>query len=258
MQTVEHILFSISSGKQVFPLYRPAKWESPIERQLWEALRFIGINVETQITIGNYRVDMLISSRLNSEEIIVECDGADYHYSLIDEFRDDEIIKEANIQIAHIYGDKIYASPEKCALYIVERWFPELMNTLGYHQTLEIVYGNEPETHPGGQWGFFPIGKVRPITGDDYPSHSIHRFRYYLRYIVGMESTCSFFNENEEKQVNELKDDYKKHNLPERHFSPQELARLYIQLFYAEPEQGEELERLDNFLERLREINKTR
>jgi len=243
MQTVEDILDSLIKSEQDFPEYRPPKWESPIEKQLWEALRFIGINVETQVRVGKYRVDMLISSRRNVHEIIVECDGNEYHNDLIDEFRDDEIIKSAKIPIAHIYGDKIFASPEKCSLYIAERWFPEIMSTIGYHQTLEIVYGKDAETHVSGEKGFFPIGHVRNPDDDSYSAVSIHRFRNYLRYIVGMSTTCSFKNEEEKQWVEKNRNDYKKKNLPERNFSNQELARLYIQLFYTEIEQVNKLKK---------------
>jgi len=235
--------------------YRPPRWESPIERKLWYALRYMGIGVETQVSIGDYRVDMILFSRLSSNQVIIECDGVNFHHNLIDEFRDDELIDIARLPIAHISGKEIAESPERCALYIAERWFPKLMDTMGYATTLEMVYGEKKELHVEGTSGFFPVGLVRPITGDLYPSQSIHRYRYYLRYVVENISECDFLNEKEQEHIEELKVEFAKMDFPKRKFSPQELARFYILLFYQEPELSNELRRLDNFLENLKKIN---
>jgi very-short-patch-repair endonuclease len=237
--------------------YRPPKWESPIERKLWDALRYMGIGVETQVSIGAYRVDMVLFSRLSSYEVIVECDGKDYHHNLIDEFRDDELIEIAKLPIAHISGSEITESPEKCALYIIERWFPRIMETMGYATTLEMVYGEDVKLHRDGTSGFFPVGIARAITGDLYPSQSIHRYRYYLRYIVGNAPTINFLNEKERNRIEEMKIEFDKLDFPKRNFSPQELTRFYILLFYPEPQLSNELKRLDNFLENLKKINET-
>ena len=235
--------------------YRPPRWESPIEQKLWYALRYMGIGVETQVSIGNYRVDMLVFSRLSSNEVIIECDGANFHHNLIDEFRDDELIEIAKLPIAHISGKEIAKSPERCALYIAERWFPKIMDTLGYAATLEMVYGENKELHADGTSGFFPVGIVRPMKGDLYPSQSIHRYRYYLRYVMENISECSFLNKKEQEHIEELKIEFAKLDFPKRKFSPQELARFYILLFYQEPELSKELQWLDSFLENLKKLN---
>lgn len=235
--------------------YRPPRWESPIEQKLWYALRYMGIGVETQVSIRDYRVDMMLFSRLSSNEVIIECDGRDFHHNLIDEFRDDELIEIAKLPIAHISGSEIAQSPERCALYIVERWFPKIMETMGYAATLEMVYGEDIKLHVDGTSGFFPVGTVRPIIGDLYPSQSIHRYRYYLRNIVGNIDICDFLNEKERNQIEEIKLGFSKLDFPKRKFSPQELARFYILLFYQEPHLSIELQRLDNFLENLKKIS---
>jgi very-short-patch-repair endonuclease len=235
--------------------YRPPRWESPIEQKLWYALRYMGIGVETQVSVGDYRVDMIVFSRLSPNEVIIECDGANFHHNMIDEFRDDELIEIARLPIAHISGKEIAKSPERCALYIAERWFPRIMDTLGYAATVEMVYGEEKEIHVEGTLGFFPVGKIRPIVGDLYPSHSIHRYRYYLRYIVGNISECDFVNKEEQERVEEWKTEFAKLDFPKRKFTPQELVRFYILFFYQEPELSNELQRLDNFLENLKRIN---
>ena len=238
--------------------YRPPRWESLIERKLWYVLRYMGIGVETQVPIGNYRVDMMLFSRLSSNQVIIECDGVNFHHNLIDEFRDDELIEIAKLPIAHISGSEIAESPEKCALYIAERWFPKIMETMGYAATLEMVYGEDIKLHVDGTSGFFPVGIARPIIGDMYPSPTIHRYRYYLRYLVGNISSCDFRNEKEQNQIEEMKIEFAKLDFPKRKFFPQELARFYILLFYQEPQLSNELQRLDNFLENLKRINEIR
>jgi very-short-patch-repair endonuclease len=237
--------------------YRPPRWESPIEQKLWYALRYMGIGVETQVSIGDYRVDMIVFSRLSPNEVIIECDGANFHHNLIDEFRDDELIEIAKLPIVHISGKEIAKSPEKCALYIVERWFPKTMDTLGYAATLEMVYSEDKETHVDGTLGFFPVGKIRPISGDLYPSQSVHRFRYYLRYIVGNISESDFLEAKEKERVEEWKSEFAKLDFPKRKYSSPELARFYILFFYQEPELSGELQRLDSFLENLKKQNQT-
>ncbi len=235
--------------------YRPPRWESPIEQKLWYALRYMGIGVETQVSVGDYRVDMILFSGLSSNEVIIECDGAKFHHNLIDEFRDDELIEIAKLPIAHISGKEIAESPERCALYIAERWFPKIMNTLGYAETLEMIYGEDKKPHVDGTSGFFPVGLVRPVTGDFYPSQSIHRFRYYMRFVVGNISECSFLDKDEQARIEEWKAEFAKLDFPKRKFSPQELARFYILMFYQEPQLSSELQRLDNFLDNLKRIN---
>lgn len=234
--------------------YRPPRWESPIERNLWDALRYMGVEVETQVSIGNYRVDMILFSRLSKNEVIIECDGKEFHHNLIDEFRDDELIELASLPIAHVSGSEILKSPEKCALYIVDRWFPKMMTTMGYLATLQMAYGEDAQPNIENPSDFFP-GIIRPATGDLYPSQTVHRYRYYLRYLVGNVPVCDFRNENERYQIEEMKTEFSKLDFPQRKFSPQELARFYILLFYREPQLSDELQRLDSFLENLRKIN---
>jgi hypothetical protein len=52
-----------------------------------------------------------------------------------------------------------------------------------------------------------------------------------------------------------MKIEFAKLDFPKRKFSPQELARFYILLFYQEPQMSNELQRLDHFLENLKKIN---
>jgi very-short-patch-repair endonuclease len=238
--------------------YRPPRWESPMEQKLWYALRYMGLGVETQAPVGDTHVDMIVFGRLTPNEVIIECDGDDFHHNLIDEFRDDELIEIANLPIAHIPEKEIAESSERCALYIAERWFPRVMDTQGYAATLDKAYGANKNRHEAGTSEFFPVGLVRPIAGDSNPTQSNRVFRDYLRYIVGNISECNFLNEKEQKRIEEWKTQFAKLDIAKRKFSPQELARFYILLFYQEPDLSSELQRLDHFLEHRKRLYQIR
>lgn len=234
--------------------YRPPKWESPMEEKLWYALRYMGLGVETQAPVGANHVDMVVFGRFTPIEVMIECDDDHYHHNLIDEFRDDELLEIGKLPIAHISGKEIAKSSERCALYIAERWFPRIMETHGYAATLEMIAGENAELHQGRPLGFFPVGAVRSIAGDSPSSQSKRIYRDYLRYIVGNISKCNFLNEKEKNHIEEWKTEFTKLDLPKRKYSPQELARFYILLFYHEPDLSYELGRLDNFLENRRKL----
>lgn len=51
------------------------KTESPIERRLYDCLRFRGEVVKTQVPCGKYRIDIA----LPAYRIAIECDGKAYH-----------------------------------------------------------------------------------------------------------------------------------------------------------------------------------
>lgn len=51
------------------------KLESPIERRLYQALKFRGEYIETQVPCGKYRIDIA----LPAYRIAIECDGKAYH-----------------------------------------------------------------------------------------------------------------------------------------------------------------------------------
>jgi very-short-patch-repair endonuclease len=257
MQHISQTLLKFLDDSFEMPEYRPPRWESPIERSLWEALRYIGINAETQLPIGNFRIDMLASSRRTNNKVIVECDGAEFHHRIIDEFRDDELLDLAGLPIAHIYGSKIYESPEKCALYITERWFPEHMDSVGYTGTLEMVHKENIELHVTGCYGFFPVGHVRPTSGNDYPSYTDIKFRSLIRCITGNIDNYAFENEDERKELSALKTELREKGIFKGNLSPQEIARVYIKTYsgYDEETRSIELENFDNFLRNLKSRN---
>jgi hypothetical protein len=225
-----------------------------MEQKLLYALRYLGMGAETQVPVGDHHVDMIVFGRSSSNEVIIECDSADFHHNLIDEFRDDELVDIARLPIAHIPGNEIAESSERCALSIAERWFPKLMERQCYPAALERAGSANHGLQLDGTLRSDLVGIVRPTTGDPYPSQSDHIHRGYLRYIVGNTSECQFLNSKEQKRVEEWKEEFAKLGVSQRKFSLEELARFYILLFYREPDLSCELRRLDNFLEYRRKL----
>ncbi|MCA8940389.1 MAG: DUF559 domain-containing protein, partial [Planctomycetes bacterium] len=58
-----------------------ASFESPFEEQVYEALRAKGLQVDTQVGVSGYRLDLaIVDPNMNSRYLIgIECDGATYH-----------------------------------------------------------------------------------------------------------------------------------------------------------------------------------
>jgi very-short-patch-repair endonuclease len=236
--------------------YRPPRWESPMEQKLWYALRHLDLGVEPQARVGEDHVDLIVFGRLSSVEIIIECDAEAFHHNLIDEFRDDELVEFSSRPIVHISEKETADSSERCALEIAERWFPSMRESHGYAATRERLNGARTEHYLADDPdGYPPVGVVRHPIGDTGPSQSNRIHRDYLRYIVGNISECNFLNEKERNRIEAWKTDFAKLALPKRTFSPQELARFYILLFYKEPDLSCELQRFDRFWERRQRFN---
>jgi very-short-patch-repair endonuclease len=250
MEVIFETLKRIFENPIDFPEYRPPFWESPIEKYLWEAFRYVGLNADTQISFNNFRVDMVVSSRLNNNKVIVECDGAQYHHWLIDDFRDDELLKIANLPIAHIKGKSIMKCSENCAVSIIEKWFPEHKSTLGYASALEIAANVGIENRIDGSVSFVGIGYTRkPFSQDDF-TNSEHKIRELVRYLVGATIDNKYnFSEDDMKQVVELRKQLEENDLVGRKLAPHELAFAYILIAYDEPDRSDLLSVLKNFIE---------
>jgi very-short-patch-repair endonuclease len=114
---IEYIVFFglLAAGLLAFILFPKAepvyneriKCESPIERQLYDALAFRGYEVTTQVPCGKYRIDLaLIGPR-----IAIECDGKAYHSSPKAKERDkrkNECLEANGWQVLRFSGRQIY------------------------------------------------------------------------------------------------------------------------------------------------------
>ena len=92
-------------------------WMSPIEAQLYDAMRHDGLSPIPQYCISGYFVDFAFPD----VNIAVEADGAAYHTSEQDRQRDkkrDWVIRRAGWKIMHFKGSTIYQKSENCSFVI--------------------------------------------------------------------------------------------------------------------------------------------
>ena len=86
--------------------------DSPIEEIFsWEFRKVAGENVfiQSQIKIGRFRVDFLITNLVTGRKIAIECDGKHFHDLQADSTRDAEIISTGEIdRIYRITGKDIF------------------------------------------------------------------------------------------------------------------------------------------------------
>jgi very-short-patch-repair endonuclease len=190
------------------------RWESPIEHDLMVSLRLVGLQVEHQVWVGAYRLDMIVSSRLNSQKLIVECDGKDFHHHLIDDFRDDELRESSGYPVVHITGSAITYNAEECVVQIVDRWFPEHSRLVGYSQLCDISFqrDNHIVSQKSGTSGAMirSHGAVslrekremirKSVSGKKTPLHELARL-----YILE-EHKDNRFPDLKERQLRELED----------------------------------------------------
>jgi very-short-patch-repair endonuclease len=199
----------------------PTYVETRPERYLHEALRFSGITVERQVAIGNFRVNMLLSSYRSRLKVILECDLNSRH-PLIQDFRDDELASLTKHPIAHIYAEPLMQSPEHCAAQIVERFFPEHQNIIGYCEA-SIKAEEEGLGYTPGAAHFSLVGYDRPDShGRVVTPYSDAERRDLARRLVKL-------------------------NYGSRRITLAALAYAYILEFYTDKRQAEEFERLDQY-----------
>jgi len=84
---------------------------TPIEQIMNDALIDKNITLEPQVRIGRFLVDFLVE--IGNKEIIVECDGRDFHNPFHDKERDKEL-KLQGYHIIHFTGSEIYNNIEYC------------------------------------------------------------------------------------------------------------------------------------------------
>lgn len=110
------------------------KFESPIERRLYEALApkiRSGLVIETQVPVLNYRVDMMVRA---PRPIVIECDGAEYHKFWRDRERDEDMIDRGGVwQVIRFKGSDIVFGVAEC----VEE-MRKVLPTLFYETTDEM------------------------------------------------------------------------------------------------------------------------
>jgi len=104
--------------------------ESQIEIKMVGALQRFGFTIQKQVKIGKYRVDILIEGR--DCDLVVECDGAEFHTDQEKEKERDEYLIKLGYSVMHLTGSEIYRKADYHAFRIADRYFPELWQTEQY------------------------------------------------------------------------------------------------------------------------------
>jgi hypothetical protein len=156
---------------------------------------------------------MVVSSRLSATQLVVECDGAQYHsFLLLNDFRDD-IIEEQGWPICRIRGSAIVGEPDRCAVTVVRRWFPELTSSFAYWEVLEELrkrddYSGDTQTYHDGSW-FVTHVDYRPIYDEGRSNRDMVREAFCGRWrTLGdlARAHIELFHPQPERRLNELRD----------------------------------------------------
>jgi very-short-patch-repair endonuclease len=105
-----------------------APYESPIEKQMADALKRVGLtNLEMKIVpqaqIGRYRADLLVVVQFllvntNAVWCVVECDGFEYHSTpeqLAHDMKRQQEIAAKGFMVVRFTGSQIYRHGDMCA-----------------------------------------------------------------------------------------------------------------------------------------------
>jgi very-short-patch-repair endonuclease len=111
--------------KQGFKSYFSLKRESPIEDKMVSALMYFEADIDTQVEIGKYRVDIL----LEKYKIIVECDGEEFHRDRERERKRDDFLNSKGYTVIHLLGKQIWKDSKLCAYKLIFDYIPKLTMT---------------------------------------------------------------------------------------------------------------------------------
>ena len=92
------------------------KFDSDFEEEVFESLCKLGYKVETQIGVGNYRIDLAIVNDNNDYILGIECDGRMYHSSMTARERDyyrQKFLESKGWKIYRIWSTKWWQNKNK-------------------------------------------------------------------------------------------------------------------------------------------------
>lgn len=107
-----------------------ASTESPIELKLLQAIRgwlehsdIEDVTARTQVRMGKYRADILLTEHGRNRRLVVECDGREWHNSEKQVARDkmrDRWFASKDIPVMRFSGSEIHRDARGCAAQIGE------------------------------------------------------------------------------------------------------------------------------------------
>jgi very-short-patch-repair endonuclease len=116
------------SSPHLMPGPDGVRLDSPIERAFYRCFLYVlasvpeemHVTIDSQVTIGEHRVDFVLSSKSGKRLLIVECDGHDFHertkeQAARDKRRDRELLAAERVPVMRYTGSEIYRGPFECA-----------------------------------------------------------------------------------------------------------------------------------------------
>lgn len=105
--------------------------ESPIELAFFCAFKIMDLlvhhnahRIETQASVGDFRVDFLIGHHGGPASVVVECDGRDFHHASWDQIerdRDrDKRIEALGLKVFRFPGTQLCSEPTGCVLTVLQ------------------------------------------------------------------------------------------------------------------------------------------
>lgn len=94
------------------------RFESPIERRLYEALAQQGTRPQPGLEVGGYRLDLAI--QLDDLKLDVECDGAAFHQDRRQDAIRDTQLRDAGWEVIRLSGRQINNDLEQCVRAVLE------------------------------------------------------------------------------------------------------------------------------------------
>lgn len=87
--------------------------QTPIERELSEAMDRQGLQYNEQVPIGRFTADFMVTN--GNTSLVVEADGAAFHDAETDKRRDREILADHGVKTLRFTGAQIYLDADACA-----------------------------------------------------------------------------------------------------------------------------------------------
>ena len=99
----------------------PSGSESPLEREVAKRLADAGFRVKQQMSVGHFRIDMVIES--DDKRLAVECDGDRYRSpeSLAEDAARQAVLERLGWQFVRIRGSAFYRDPEAALRRVFDR-----------------------------------------------------------------------------------------------------------------------------------------
>jgi len=140
--------------------------ESPFELAVYDALRERGLEVDRQVGVSSYRIDLAIrdSARPGRYILGVECDGATYHRGIVARDRDrlrQEILENLGWKIHRVWSTEWIRNRKESIERVLDKI--EQLKQTGNEDVYEPPSGSTPPSTPGQNGNADNEDEVGPV-----------------------------------------------------------------------------------------------